>query len=167
MASLHPDFQLYTHLMKLIIYELRSKLVSETPIHRHSLFTSHLLVERLLGSTEANASRYGVHNGGAWTQASYNAFRASGGTLDHTNGDPVGGTPSLLVTSNIAYVQPEQLKSVEIGYKGLINSALLIDLNGYFTSYKNFIGGEIVAVKMPTSQKGVAVDPGSLIFTLC
>jgi iron complex outermembrane receptor protein len=31
----------------------------------------------LLGSTEANAGRYGVHNGGAWTQESYNAFRSA------------------------------------------------------------------------------------------
>ncbi len=116
----------------------------------------------LLGSTEANASRYGVHNGGAWTQASYNAYRASGGTLDPATGNPVGGTPGLLETANIKYVQPEQLKSVEIGYKGLMGSKLLVDLNAYYTSYKNFIGGEIVAVKAPTSQKGATINPGAL-----
>lgn len=103
----------------------------------------------LLGSTEANASRYGVHNGGAWTQASYGEFLLSGDSTD-------------LVTSNIAYVQPEQLKSVELGYKGLINSKLLIDLSAYYTSYKNFIGGEIVAVKEATSQKGQPVAAGTL-----
>lgn len=115
----------------------------------------------LLGSTEANAARYGVHNGGAWTDASYKAYRASGGTLA-ADGTPTGGNTSLLVTADIPYVQPEQLKSFEVGYKGVFGKKLLIDLNGYYTSYENFIGGQIVAVKAPTSHQGNAVAAGSL-----
>lgn len=115
----------------------------------------------LLGSTEANAARYGVHNGGAWTDASYKAFRASGGTLA-ADGTPTGGNSTLLVTADIPYVQPEQLKSFEVGYKGVFGKKLLIDLNGYYTSYENFIGGQIVAVKAPTTHQGKAVAAGSL-----
>lgn len=115
----------------------------------------------LLGSTEANAARYGVHNGGAWTDESYKAFRASGGTLA-ADGTPTGGNSTLLVTADIPYVQPEQLKSYEIGYKGVFGKKLLIDLNGYYTSYKNFIGGQIVAVKAPTTHQGNTVAAGSL-----
>ncbi|WKZ58314.1 MAG: TonB-dependent receptor [Cyclobacteriaceae bacterium] len=89
----------------------------------------------LLGSTEANAARYGIHNGGAWTRASYNAFRASGGTLDPDTGDPVGGNSSLLVTTDIPYVQPEKLTALEIGYKGSFNNRMLVDINGYYTIY--------------------------------
>ena len=36
----------------------------------------------LVGSTKANAERYGIHNGGAWSQSSVNAFRASGGVIN-------------------------------------------------------------------------------------
>ncbi|MEQ1585303.1 MAG: TonB-dependent receptor, partial [Cyclobacteriaceae bacterium] len=115
----------------------------------------------LLGSTEANAARYGVHNGGAWTDASYKAFRASGGTLA-ADGTPTGGNSTLLVTADIPYVQPEQLKSFEVGYKGVFGKKLLIDLNGYYTSYENFIGGQIVAVKAPTSHQAKTVAAGSL-----
>lgn len=115
----------------------------------------------LLGSTEANASRYGVHNGGAWTQASYNAYRASGGTLAQ-DGTPTGGNTSLLVTANIPYVQPEKLKSFEVGYKGVFSNKLLVDLNAYYTTYQNFIGGQIVAVKAPTQHQGNTVPAGSL-----
>jgi iron complex outermembrane recepter protein len=115
----------------------------------------------LLGSTEANAARYGVHNGGAWTQSSYNAFRASGGSLD-AGGNPVGGNASLLVTSNIPYVSPERLTSFELGYKGLINNVFMIDLNGYYSQYKDFIGGEIVAAKNQTTHQGVDYAPGRL-----
>lgn len=114
----------------------------------------------LLGSTEANAANYGVHNGGAWTQASYNAFRASGGSLN-PDGTTNGGNASLLVEANIPYVQPEQLKSFEIGYKGLFSQTVLIDLNAYYTNYTDFIGGEIVAIKKETTHQGVVVPAGT------
>ncbi len=116
----------------------------------------------LVGSTKANAERYGIHNGGAWTQKSYDAFRASGGSLDPVTGDPVGGDASLLTESNFKYVQPEQLKSVELGYKGLIGSKLLVDLNGYYTVYANFIGGEVVAAKHGTVHQDSTYVPGTL-----
>ncbi len=114
----------------------------------------------LVGSTEANAARYGIHNGGSWTELSIKDFRASGGSFD-ANG-PVGGNSNLLQIIDLDYVQPEQLKSVELGYKGLIATKLLIDLNGYYTVYSNFIGGEIVGNVNPTSHQGVAINPGSL-----
>jgi iron complex outermembrane recepter protein len=114
----------------------------------------------LVGSTEANAARYGIHNGGAWTEQSMKDFRASGGSFD-ANG-PVAGNSSLLQIVDLAYVQPEQLKSVELGYKGLIASRLLVDLNGYYTVYTNFIGGEIVGNVNATQHQGNPINPGTL-----
>jgi len=116
----------------------------------------------LLGSAEANAERYGVHNGGAYTQTSYNEFRATGGTLDPVSGAPVGGDASKLKISNFDYVQPEQLKSFEVGYKGVFGGNLLIDLNAYFTTYTNFIGGDIVASKVGTTHQGKPIAAGTL-----
>jgi iron complex outermembrane receptor protein len=51
------------------------------------------------------------------------------------------------------------LKSVIKEYS-LKNS--LVDVNGYYTTYQDFIGGQIVAVKAPTSHQGNAVPAGSL-----
>ena len=116
----------------------------------------------LVGSTERNAARYGVHNGGSYTQTSYDAYRASGGSLNPTTGATIGGDPSLLQTADLKYVQPEQLRSVEVGYKGLLLKKLLVDLNGYYTSYSNFLAGQIVAIKNPTTHQGRAVPAGSL-----
>lgn len=116
----------------------------------------------LLGSTKANAERYGVHEGGAWSQESYNAFRASGGILDSESGDPVGGNADLLETANINYVKPERLVAYEVGYKGIISNRFMLDINGYYSSYTDFIGGEIVANKLPTSHRGDEIVPGSL-----
>jgi len=115
----------------------------------------------LVGSTEANAARYGIHNGGAYTQTSLNAYRASGGFLN-ADGSTTGGNAALLETVDFDYVQPEQLKAFELGYKGVIASTLMVDLNGYYTTYTNFISGEIVASKLPTKHQGNDLPAGTL-----
>lgn len=117
----------------------------------------------LIGSAKSNAERYGIHNGGAWTQASYNAFVSSGGSLDPATGTPIGGNSTLLQTANVAYVAPEKLWAGEVGYKGLfMDRKLLVDLNGFYTSYTGFIGGQIVASKAATVHQGATIRPGSL-----
>lgn len=115
----------------------------------------------LLGSTEANAARYGVHNGGGYTDGSYAAYRASGGSLDPTTGATNGGNPALLVTADIPYVAPERLHAYELGYKGVFNNKVMIDLNGYYTEYNDFIGAQIVAAKSATSHQGNPLPAGT------
>ncbi|MCS6974404.1 MAG: TonB-dependent receptor [Cyclobacteriaceae bacterium] len=115
----------------------------------------------LLGSTRANAERYGVHEGGAYTLSSYQAFRASGGSLA-PDGTPVGGNPALLETANVPYIRPERLQSIEVGYKGSFNNRLLVDVFGFFNSYKDFIGDQLIVSKNPTTHKGATVPPGTI-----
>ncbi len=119
----------------------------------------------LLGSTEANAGRYGVHNGGSYTRDSYRAYQASGGSLDATTGAPIGGNQALLVDTNVPYVQPEQLQAFEVGYKGLFGTNMLIDLNGYYNIYNDFIGTDFVASKTPSVHQGTTLAPGT-VFSL-
>jgi outer membrane cobalamin receptor len=60
-------------------------------------------------------------------------------------------------------VQPEKLVSAEIGYKGLMmDKKLLIDFNGFYTTYTGFIGGQIVASKLPVVHQGKTTAPGGL-----
>lgn len=119
----------------------------------------------LLGSTEANAGRYGVHNGGSYTRDSYRAYQSSGGSLNPTTGAPQGGNQALLVETNVPYIQPEQLQAFEIGYKGLFNTDLLVDVNFYYNQYSNFLGTEFVASKTPSVHQGTTLAPGT-IFSL-
>src|SRR5690606_28412623 len=91
----------------------------------------------------------------------YEAYRASGGTLA-TDGTPTGGNTSLLVTDNVDYVKPEQLVSYEIGYKGLISQNFIVDLNVYYTSYTDFIGGDDVAAKFQTVHQDSTFAPGTI-----
>jgi len=115
----------------------------------------------LIGSSRDNALRYGIHEGGAWTQESYDTFTAQGGTLDPVTGAE-SGDDTLLKEAYFDYVKPEQLSAFEIGYKGLISNKLLVDLNGYYTKYEDFIGGQIVVSKVGTSHQGKPVPAGSL-----
>lgn len=105
----------------------------------------------LVGSTEANAKRYGIHNGGAYTNASYNAFIGS-----ILAGAP---NPGLLVERNLDYIQPEQLKAYEIGYKGLLSPKFLMDFNVYYNVYNDFITQETVRAKTSTTHRGTVL-PG-------
>ncbi|MCM4165391.1 MULTISPECIES: TonB-dependent receptor [unclassified Arenibacter] len=58
--------------------------------------------------------------------------------------DAVAMSKDLLVKSDVAYIKPEQVKTFEIGYKGLIDNKILIDANYYFSSYKDFILNQVV-----------------------
>jgi outer membrane receptor protein involved in Fe transport len=105
----------------------------------------------LLGGTKSNAERYGIYNGGAYSLASYDAFVASA-----LAGAP---NPSLLEESNFDYVKPEQLQVVELGYKTVLFKKLMIDVNGYFNIYKDFITQITVVSKDSTRHQGVLL-PG-------
>jgi iron complex outermembrane recepter protein len=121
----------------------------------------------LLGSTKDNAERYGVHNGNAYTRDSYRAFQGAGGSLDPETGAPNGSAEAiaLLRETNVPYIQPEQLKAFEIGYKGVINSAFMADINFYYNTYNDFIGTDFVASKQKSTHQGMTLNPGT-IFSL-
>jgi iron complex outermembrane recepter protein len=117
----------------------------------------------LLGSAKANAERYGLHEGGAYSKADYDAYRATGGTINPNTGAFSGGNPALVPQRvNIPYVGPEQLKSFELGYKGLFQNKVLVDLNGYYSIYNDFIGGSDYILAEPTEHQGNFVPAGKV-----
>ncbi|MEZ5008606.1 MAG: carboxypeptidase-like regulatory domain-containing protein [Chitinophagales bacterium] len=96
----------------------------------------------LIGSVEANAAPFGIHNGGAYTVSSLNAAQAA-------------QDPSLLEVADIPYVQPEKLTSFEVGYKSVVAKKLLIDFNSYFSIYRDFMVEQTVAVMTGVTVGGV------------
>jgi len=116
----------------------------------------------LVGSTKANAERYGIHNGGAYSNTSYLAYVASGGSVNGTTGALTGGNQALLQTATVAYVQPEKLVSGEVGYKGLFAKKVLVDLNGFYTQYSGFIGGAQIRSKAATTHQTLPLAAGTL-----
>ena len=110
----------------------------------------------LLGGTEANAGRYGIYNGGAWTMDSYKARQQA-----LLSGKSLAYADSLLVTSDIGYVKPERLQAIELGYKAMFAKKFMIDINGYFNIYDDFIGQIFVVNKDTAYHKGQAIAPGT------
>ena len=100
----------------------------------------------ILGGAPSNSAGLNVYEN-SFTAASANVFGPAVGAAIG------GGTPpptainqnkDLLVKSNVAYIKPEQQKAFEVGYKGLINEKLLIDLNYYHSSYTDFLLNTVV-----------------------
>ena len=58
--------------------------------------------------------------------------------------EAVALSKDLLVKSEVAYIKPEQVKTFEVGYKGLIDNKLMVDASFYFSSYKDFILNQVV-----------------------
>jgi iron complex outermembrane recepter protein len=74
---------------------------------------------------------------------SYTAAVAANSSNPTAIGDPKN-LVLLRPITNLNPVKPEQVKSIEVGYKGVINEKLLIDLVYYSNSYNDFIANQSV-----------------------
>lgn len=57
-------------------------------------------------------------------------------------------------------LQPERIRSWEIGYKGLIAKKLFVDAYYYESTYINFIGGTQVVVPTAPARPGLPIESG-------
>ncbi|MBK9934858.1 MAG: carboxypeptidase-like regulatory domain-containing protein [Cytophagaceae bacterium] len=57
-------------------------------------------------------------------------------------------------------LQPERIKSWEIGYKGLIGKKLFVDTYYYSSVYSNFIGGTVIVVPTAPAAAGLPLASG-------
>jgi len=103
----------------------------------------------LLGGTRENAERYGIFEGGAWSEDSYLAYLSSDDEAD-------------LQEIYLDYIQPEKLQSFDIGYKGITNKKIFLDVNGYYSIYKDFIQQDNVYSKEATTHRGNPLPAGTV-----
>jgi len=83
-----------------------------------------------------------------YTVASVIAFQQGGGT-----------DPSVLVEEKFGEYKPETVQSAELGYKGIFNKRLLLDVYGYYSWYKDFIG-RVQGIQLAT-ERGFSVSVNS------
>lgn len=98
---------------------------------------------RLLGGLKYYRDKHNIFEN-AYTMASVNAFVEKFANEANGDGSQLGNPEylNLLVPYNeedVPEVKPEQISSFEIGYKGLINNKLLLDIAGYYNIYNDFI----------------------------
>jgi outer membrane receptor for ferrienterochelin and colicin len=100
----------------------------------------------LLGSTRANAEPYGIFEGG-----------------NGSDGQPVRARDLSGNAIRLEYLKPERLQAIELGYKGVIQNKLMIDLNGFYNMYENFISAQTVRAVNGGNVTGTgAFAPGTL-----
>lgn len=100
----------------------------------------------ILGGAPVNAQGLNAYEN-SFTAASVGAFAsAAGAQLGQGVPFPtaIANNKDKLVKSNVPYIQPEKVQSFEIGYKGVFNQKLLLDVNYYYSQYKDFIINTVV-----------------------
>ena len=93
---------------------------------------------QLIGGLPYFRDKYHFNTNPVFTLASYGQFAAT-------------GDPTKLAVQPLGEFKPETCSSYEIGYKGLIGSKLLIDVYGYYSEYKNFLG-RLIALQSSTGK---------------
>jgi len=88
------------------------------------------------------------------TAYSVNSVRAAG--AKYASGAPIEEVIATLEEQQFGEYTPETLKSFELGYKGLIQKKILIDVYGYYGKYDNFLGRIVVLQSLaPGNPLGV------------
>jgi iron complex outermembrane receptor protein len=99
-----------------------------------------------------------------WLRASIDAFQAAINTDVNKNGltknQAIVKNQNLLVKNDYTYIQPEQIQSLEFGYRSLfLNDDLQLDVDFYYNKYSQFIAQ--VEMNIPKTSK-----PDSIPFYL-
>ncbi len=93
---------------------------------------------RLIGGLPVFRDKYHFDTNPIYTLESYGAY----GSVEPRD-------VTKLVVQQLGEFKPESCSSFEVGYKGLVAKKLLIDVYGYYSEYKNFLG-RIIAVQSST-----------------
>ena len=107
----------------------------------------------LVGSAPDNLDRYSRNYGisasgqalgvpGTVTQTGAAAYNNSF-TLSSVGALSVTGNPAVLEVANPELVKPEQVTSIEVGYRGKFGK-LIVDFSAYHNTYEDFISQEVV-----------------------
>lgn len=100
----------------------------------------------ILGGVPNNSKGMNVYEN-SFTAASVGQFTAAYGTAV-ANGEgsaqAIESNKHFLVKASYPYIGPEKQNAFEVGYKGLINNRLFIDVNYYYSRYTNFILNAVV-----------------------
>jgi outer membrane receptor protein involved in Fe transport len=107
------------------------------PITQAQHIDLNVVAARLIGGLPYYLEKYRVFEN-AFSMSSVYAYTAAVGA-GRSPVDPEA-TGLLEPVESLPYLRPEQVKSIEVGYKGLLsNNRLLIDLAYYYNIYNDFI----------------------------
>ncbi|UBM58185.1 TonB-dependent receptor [Marinilongibacter aquaticus] len=100
----------------------------------------------ILGGVPVNSEGLSAYPN-SFTAASVGQFASSFGA-EVAQGVPfpqaVANNKDKLQKSNVPYIKPEKVKSIELGYKTLLTQNLFVDLNYFISQYTDFIINTVV-----------------------
>jgi outer membrane receptor for ferrienterochelin and colicin len=124
-----------------------------TPVDQYVLIVSGPVT--LLGGAPENTKGFNAYEN-SYTNSSVlafnNAFTAatnSGATYQ----EALSSSINNLQVSNVSFIAPEKQTAFELGYKTEIATRLVIDINAYYSNYRNFIvNTNVVRPTMPVTD---------------
>ncbi|MFN5376697.1 MAG: TonB-dependent receptor domain-containing protein [Chitinophagaceae bacterium] len=131
-----------------------------TPVDQYVLILSGPVT--LLGGAPENTKGFNAYEN-SYTNSSVlafnNAFTAatnSGATYQ----EALTSSINNLQVSNVSFIAPEKQTAFELGYKTEIATRLVIDVNAYYSNYKNFIvNTNVVRPTMPVTDGNGNINP--------
>jgi outer membrane receptor protein involved in Fe transport len=133
-----------------------------TPVDQYiKLFAGPITI---LGGVPDNSKGMNVYEN-SYTAASVGAFGGAFGA------EVAGGTSApealakhkdKLQQAQVPYIKPERVTSYEVGYKGLLSNALLIDASYYYSAYRDFILNQVViSPSSPVTSADGSINPAA------
>ena len=119
----------------------------------------NIISARLLGGLRENYEAYGLTTN-AYSGGSVLAFRSA--YFDDPSERLASYANLLVPVNNFDPVKPEKVKSVEVGYKSLIDNKLLIDAVFYYNIYTDFI----TQIRIHKASANISEDPSALTSLL-
>lgn len=118
----------------------------------------------ILGGAPVNSQGLNAYEN-SFTAASVGAFASAFGA-QVAQGVPfptaVTNNKDKLVKSDVPYIQPEQVQSFELGYKGFFGQKILFDLNYYQSQYQDFlINTVVIRTDSPVLLENGQVNPAA------
>ncbi|SDR80391.1 TonB-dependent Receptor Plug Domain [Formosa sp. Hel1_31_208] len=99
-------------------------------------------LDRWTRTFEVSGGGQALGQPGVITQTGAAAYNNSY-TLNSVNALSATGNPAVLEIANPELIKPEQVTSVEVGYRGKF-SRVIVDFSAYYNNYKDFISQEVV-----------------------
>jgi outer membrane receptor for ferrienterochelin and colicin len=130
-----------------------------TPVDQYVLIQSGPVT--LLGGAPENTKGFNAYEN-SYTNSSVLAFNnafTSASKNGATNEQAMASSINNLQVANISYIAPEKQTAFELGYKTEIATRLVIDINAYYSNYKNFIvNANVVSPTLPVSNSNGTIN---------
>ena len=112
-----------------------------------------IISRRLLGGLPASYEKYDIKTN-SYTQQSVDAYTSA---VYSGNAEAIATAYANLEPVEFEDVKPEQVQSVEVGYKGLFNNTFLVDAVYYYNIYNDFI----TQIQMTQASDDVFANPAA------